>query len=196
MRRRRAKVCTCWAGCGTGASTAALHAMLPAARITGLDASAAMLEKARAKPRPNTVTFAHSPIEALAAGDMRLDGPFDGAPAAYLVRNLADPDAVLGGLRTQSRPGAPLAVHDYSVADSRRARLVWNAVCWGVTIPAGRLIAADTGLYRYLWRSVRPFDGAPGFRVRLARAGFDGVWGTTMPGWQRDIEHTFVGRAP
>jgi ubiquinone/menaquinone biosynthesis C-methylase UbiE len=182
------------AGCGTGASTAALHAMLPAARITGIDASAAMLEAARAKQWPDTVTFVHAPVEKLA--DAELDGPFDGILAAYLLRNLADPDGALEALRTRLRAGAKLAVHEFSVRDSVRACLTWHAVCWGIIIPAGRLAAGDARLYRYLWRSALAFDGSAEFRARLRRAGFTGVCSTTMPGWQRGIEHTFVGEAP
>jgi ubiquinone/menaquinone biosynthesis C-methylase UbiE len=90
------------------------------------------------------------------------------------------------------RPGGTLAVHEYSVRDSLRARAVWHAVCWTVIIPAGTLATADATLYRHLWRSVCAFDGAGRFRGRLRQAGFTGVRGETMTGWQRDVVHTFL----
>jgi ubiquinone/menaquinone biosynthesis C-methylase UbiE len=182
------------AGCGTGASTAALLSVAPEAEIVAVDASAGMLEEAAAKSWPASVRFVHTPIEGLA--DAGVDGPFDGILAAYLLRNLADPDAQLRTFRTLLRPGATLAVHEYSVRDSRPATAVWDAVCWGIIIPAGWQQTRDTTLYRHLWRSVRTFDGAADFRRRLNAAGFAGVGSETMPGWQRNIVHTFLADAP
>ncbi len=181
------------AGCGTGASTAALLEAAPHAEIVAVDASAGMLEQAEAKSWPDSVRFVHSPIESIA--DAGVDGPFDGILAAYLLRNLDDPDAQLRRFAGLLRPGATLAVHEYSVRDSRAAQAIWTAVCWGIIIPAGRLQTGDSTLYRHLWRSVNTFDGAADFQRRLAAAGFAGVHSETMPGWQRNIVHTFLGTA-
>ena len=182
------------AGCGTGASTAALLEAAPHAEIVAVDASAGMLAEAAAKSWPDSVRFVHTPIESLA--DAGVHGPFDGILAAYLLRNLDDPDAQLRAFREILRPGATLAVHEYSVRDSRAAAAIWNAVCWGIIIPAGWRRTRDSTLYRHLWRSVKTFDGAAAFQRRLAAAGFTGVHSETMPGWQRDIVHTFLGDAP
>jgi ubiquinone/menaquinone biosynthesis C-methylase UbiE len=182
------------AGCGTGASTAGLLAAAPEAEIIAVDASAGMLDEARAKRWPPSVRFVHSPIEALA--DAGVDGPFDGILAAYLLRNLSDPDAQLRRFRALLRPGATLAVHEYSVADSRLAGAVWNAVCWGIIIPMGWRQTRDTTLYRHLWRSVNAFDGAGRFRDRLQDNGFTGIHSETMSGWQHNIVHTFLAGAP
>jgi ubiquinone/menaquinone biosynthesis C-methylase UbiE len=182
------------AGCGTGASTAALLAVAPKAEIVAVDASTGMLAQAAAKPWPSNVRFVESRIEDLA--DAGVSGPFDGILAAYLVRNLADKDAQLWRFREFLRPGGTLAVHEYSVRDSRLATLLWNAVCAAVIIPSGRLRSGDTALYRYLRRSVNEFDGAARFCDRLRANGFDVVRSETMPGWQRNIVHTFLGRAP
>ena len=181
------------AGCGTGASTAALLAAAPGARIVGVDASAGMLAEARAKSWPESVAFVHARVEELAEAGVR--GPFDGIFAAYLIRNLADPDAALRSLRALLRPGGLLVVHDYSLGGPP-ARLVWHAVCWTVIIPAGRLLTGDAGLYRYLWRSALTFDDPYAFASRLRRAGFTGVRVATMTGWQRGIAHAFQARRP
>jgi ubiquinone/menaquinone biosynthesis C-methylase UbiE len=181
------------AGCGTGASTAALLAVAPRARITAIDASAAMLAQARAKTWPGTVEFVHTPVEDLDAAGVR--GPFDAIFAAYLLRNLADPDTQLKALHGLLRPGGHLAVHEYSVRDSRRARWVWNAVCAAIVIPAGKLATGDATLYRHLRRSVLAFDGVGDLCDRVARAGFTDVRTGTMPGWQRGVAHTVLGKA-
>ncbi|MBV8789654.1 MAG: class I SAM-dependent methyltransferase [Mycobacterium sp.] len=182
------------AGCGTGASTAALLAVAPEAEIVAVDASRGMLDAALAKNWPASVRFVHSPIEELAQHGVT--GPFDGILAAYLIRNVADRDAQLRRFRQLLRPGGTLAVHEYSVRDSRAATGIWHAVCWGIIIPSGWWRTRDTALYRYLWRSVLEFDGAARFRGRLADAGFAGVHSETMPGWEANIVHTFLADAP
>ncbi|MCB0925245.1 MAG: class I SAM-dependent methyltransferase [Mycobacterium sp.] len=182
------------AGCGTGASTAALLEAAPHARIVAVDASSGMLEQASAKSWPDSVEFVHSPIEGLS--DAGVVGPFDGILAAYLLRNLADPDAQLSRFRELLAPGATLAVHEYSVADSRAAQMIWDAVCWAIIIPSGWRQTGDNRLYRHLWRSVKTFDGAADFQRRLVAAGFTGVHSETVPGWQSNIVHTFLGVAP
>jgi ubiquinone/menaquinone biosynthesis C-methylase UbiE len=112
------------------------------------------------------------------------------------VRNLPDPDAQLRAFRTLLRPGATLAIHEYSVRDSAVATAVWNAVCLTVIIPLGRLRTGDATLYRHLRRSVIAFDGASAFRNRLHDNGFTNVHSATMPGWQRNVVHTFLADAP
>jgi ubiquinone/menaquinone biosynthesis C-methylase UbiE len=182
------------AGCGTGASTAALLAAAPEAEIVAVDASAGMLDQARAKAWPDSVRFVHSRIEDL--DQAGVDGPFDGIFAAYLLRNLADPDATLVRFRELLRPGATLAVHEYSVRDSVLATAVWNAVCWGVVIPLGKLRTGHAALYHHLRRSVNGFDGAVAFRNRLRSNGFTAIHSETMSGWQRGVVHTFLADAP
>lgn len=179
-------------GCGTGASTAALLAAAPQARITAVDASAGMLDQARQARWPSGVSFVHARAEELTAAGVR--GPFDGIFAAYLVRNLPDPDPALAGIRDLLAPGAPLAVHDYALDGRARSRAIWTAVCWTVIIPAGKVATGRAALYRYLWRSVLRFDTAGALAGRLRRHGLVDVRVATMPSWERGIVHTIVGR--
>lgn len=182
------------AGCGTGASTAALLAVAPRAEITAVDASGEMLERARRKNWPSTVRFVHAPVAELADAGVR--GPFDGILAAYLIRNLADPIAQLRSFRDLLRPGGTLAVHEYSVRDSLVASAVWQAVCLGIIIPAGFMSTGDSTLFQHLRRSVVAFDGARQFQRKLGEAGFISVHEETMTGWQREIVHTFLATRP
>lgn len=175
-------------GCGTGASTRALLRAAPLARITAVDASAGMLRRARAKRWPAQVRFLHRSAEQLP--ELR-EGPFDAVLAAYLFRNVTDPDRVLAAVRGRLRPGGRLAVHEYSLSGSVVHRSLWTAVCQGVILPLGTL-TGDRALYRHLWRSVLGFDTAPAFADRLSRAGFTGVRVAPAAGWQTGIVHTFL----
>ncbi|MCZ7415868.1 MULTISPECIES: methyltransferase domain-containing protein [unclassified Streptomyces] len=177
-------------GCGTGASTRALLRAAPRARITAVDASPGMLRRALEKPWPATVRFRHLRAEEASTGG---DGPYDAVFAAYLFRNVTDPDDVLRTARCLLRPGGRLAVHEYSLSGSAPHRALWTAVCRGAIIPAGTL-GGDGALYRHLWRSVLDFDTVPAFCARLAEAGFTGVRAVPVAGWQTGIVHTFLAR--
>ncbi|KIH99831.1 ubiquinone biosynthesis methyltransferase UbiE [Streptomonospora alba] len=181
-------------GCGTGASTAALAHAYPRAEIIGVDASEGMLARARAKGWGPGVRFVHARAEDLTAGG--LGGPSDAVFAAYLLRNCPDPDAALAAVSGLLKPGGRIALHEYSVADSAAARVVWSLVCWGVVIPLGRVATGRSALYRYLWRSVLEFDGAARLRRRMREAGLENVRTLALTGWQRGIVHTFLGAVP
>ncbi|MEU0052136.1 class I SAM-dependent methyltransferase [Streptomyces sp. NPDC006309] len=180
-------------GCGTGASTAALRSVLPAAHITAVDASAGMLDRAAAKPWASEVTFVRAPAEGLA--EAGVSGPFDAVFAAYLFRNVSDPDAVLTTARDLLAPGGRLGVHEYTLSGRRADRAVWTLVCRGLVQPTASALG-DGELYRHLWRSVVEFDTADRFAGRVRAAGFEHVRALPLPGWQTGITHTFVARRP
>lgn len=180
--------------CGTGLSTAALVKTYPRAAITGLDASEGMLAVARRKPALAGVRFVCG--DAMDPAASGVAGPFDGVLMAYGIRNMPDADLCLQRLFALLRPGGVVCFHEYSVADSLRARLVWNAVSLGVIIPAGLVTSPSSDIYRYLRRSVNAFDGVERFQRRLAAAGFTQVRSATMDGWQTGIVHSFLARRP
>ncbi|MET9549170.1 methyltransferase domain-containing protein [Streptomyces sp. NPDC006627] len=180
-------------GCGTGASTDALLRAAPLAEIVAVDASRGMLGRAEAKRWPPGVSFVHAAAEDLDRAGVR--GPFDAVFAAYLFRNLADPDAVLAATRELLSPQGRLGVHEYTLSGRTIDRAVWTAVCHGVVLPAGTL-TGDRRLYRHLFRSVVDFDTAAAFAARVRRAGFREVRVLPMPGWQTGIAHTVTAQAP
>ncbi|PWI13148.1 ubiquinone biosynthesis methyltransferase UbiE [Streptomyces sp. Act143] len=180
-------------GCGTGASTAALTEVLPDAEITAVDASAGMLERAAAKRWPAGVRFVQSPAERLAQAGVR--GPFDAVFAAYLFRNVTDPDAVLASVHGVLAAGGRLAVHEYTLSGRAVDRAVWTGVCRGLVLPVATLLG-DGDLYRHLWRSVVEFDTAGDFAARVRGARFTDVRVLPLPGWQTGITHTVVARRP
>ncbi len=187
-------------GCGSGASTRALLDVLnddgAAVDLVGLDASAGMLAEATSKAWPDGVRFVLGRAEELASStsDWGMQRRWDGALAAYLFRNVCDPDTVLRAVHDQLVPGGVLVAVDYSVAGSRHARWLWSLVCWLIVVPLSAVTSRQTRLYRYLWRSVLDFDSVPQFAARIRRAGFTEVEVRTVPGWQHDILHTFRAR--
>lgn len=189
-------------GCGSGASTAALLAEVTRqgveARILGIDGSAGMLDQARAKAWPATVTFAQGLAEdtAQVCASAGLEGQLDGVFAAYLLRNVTDRDALLRALHDQLRPGGTLVVHEYSVAGRPVSQAIWTMVCRGVVVPLGWLTSRRTRLYSYLWRSVMDMDPVETVMQRFIDAGFVDVRTRSVQGWQRGIIHTFHGRRP
>jgi ubiquinone/menaquinone biosynthesis C-methylase UbiE len=180
--------------CGTGRSTEALVRTYPAADVVALDASEGMLAVARGKRWSPRVRFVLG--DATDPGAAGCGGPYDGILMAYGIRNVPDPDRCLANLLDLLAPGGAICFHEYSVADSRRARLLWQVVSRAVIAPLGVLTARETQIYRYLRKSVMAFDGVRAFEARLRRAGFVEVRTEPMDGWQRGIVHSFLGRRP
>lgn len=182
-------------GCGSGASTRALalelHRRKRPIRVLGADASVGMVDVAARKRWPRGVDFVVADAHHL-DGEAQARGPYDGVLAAYLLRNVPDPDRTLRRVHALLRPGGVLVVHDYSVRGNPVAATVWTLVCWLVVVPLGWVTARHTRLYRYLWRSAFAFDTMPGLLARLERCGFTDVRVLPGAGWQRGILHTVV----
>lgn len=180
--------------CGTGLSTKALVRQYPSAEIVGLDASAGMLEKARRKQELSRVRFVEG--DAMYPRGAGLAGPFDAILMAYGIRNMPDPDLCLKRVIDLLAPGGRICFHEYSVADSLRSRVIWNAVAGTVIIPFGAIASRNPSIFRYLRRSVVAFDGVSAFEDRLRSAGFVSVRTEPMDGWQRGIVHSFLAERP
>ena len=180
--------------CGTGLSTAELRAAYPDAQITGLDASAGMLERAREKEELSDVEWIHgNAMDPAASG---AEGPYDGILMAYGIRNVPDPDLCLERLSGLLADGGTICLHEYSVRGSMWAAGVWNFVTLGVVIPLGLIFAGTTKIFRYLRRSVLDFDSVSQLEDRLRKAGFQSVRTEPMSGWQRGVLHSFLARGP
>ncbi len=178
--------------CGTGLSTKALAKTYPSAQIDALDASTGMLGYARQKRYAANVQFIHGDASDPAAAG--LHGLYDGILMAYGIRNLPDRDGALMRLYNLLKPGARIVFHEYSVADSKRARAIWELVSRTIIIPSGRIATGDGSLYEYLRESVIEFDGIQNFESRLRAHGFKNVKTMPMNGWQRGIVHSFVAQ--
>ncbi|MFK7998697.1 MAG: class I SAM-dependent methyltransferase [Polyangiales bacterium] len=178
--------------CGTGLSTEALRDTYSDAAITGLDASEGMLSKARRKSLGASYVLGDA-TDPAAVG---CKGPYDGILMAYGIRNIPDPDTCLRNLLSLLKPGGRIVFHEYSVADSKLRKGIWNAVSWGIVRPGGLITAPKSKIYSYLQRSVNEFDGVRAFEARLSRAGYVNIRTEGMDGWQTGIVHSFIAERP
>ena len=152
--------------CGTGdLALADLHA--GAARVTGLDFSERMLERARAKS--SEVEWVQGDALALPFAD----GTFDAATVGFGVRNLDDLEAGLRELRRVLRQGGRLGILE--ITRPRGLLRPFYKLWFDGLIPlAGKLLPGGSA-YTYLPASVRRFPEAKDFAELMQSAGFEQV---------------------
>jgi len=154
------------AACGTGdLAVASLRA--GAARVTGLDFSERMLERARRK----------APHAEWVRGDMLAlpfaDGTFDAATVGFGVRNVADLPLALRELRRVLRPGGRVAVLE--ITRPRGPLKLFYSLWFDRIVPLlGRLLPGGEA-YSYLPASVKRFPGADELAGMMREAGFSDV---------------------
>jgi demethylmenaquinone methyltransferase/2-methoxy-6-polyprenyl-1,4-benzoquinol methylase len=151
--------------CGTGDLAVAAAAV--GGRVTGVDFSERMLERARRKSQA---------VEWLQADALALpfaDDSFDVATAGFGVRNFEDLEAGLRELRRVLRSGGRLGVLE--ITQPRGALRPFFRVWFDRIVPlAGKLLPGG-GAYTYLPASVRRFPGPGDLAAALERAGFSDV---------------------
>jgi len=151
--------------CGTG--DLAIAAARRGGRVTGLDFSEPMLERARRKA-PD-LTWVRGDVLAMPFPD----GGFDAATVGFGVRNVEDLPAALAELRRILRPGGRLGILEITRPRGLLApfyRLWFDAVVplLGKVLPGGRA-------YTYLPASVRRFPGPEELAELIEGAGLRDV---------------------
>ena len=159
-------------GCGTGASTAALLLGARPRGDRGRGRFSRHVGRASAKRWPAAVTLRAQPHEDLA--DAGVVGPFDGIFAAYLVRNLADPDPLLQLLRAAAPGSAACRARLLGARLPRGHRRVEHGVL-AVIIPAGRLRSGDDGFTATSGAASTSSTAPQSSGDRLRRNGFTDV---------------------
>lgn len=148
--------------CGTG--DLALAARRLGARVTGVDFSERMLERARRKA-PD-VEWVRGDVLALPFAS----GEFDAATVGFGVRNVENVEGALAELRRVLRAGARVGILE--ITRPRGVLAAFYRLWFDVLIPlAGKVLPGGVA-YRYLPASVRRFPGPEEFAGLLGRAGF------------------------
>ena len=158
--------------CGTG--DLAVAALEAGARVTGLDFSERMLERARRKSAE--VEWMQGDALALPFGD----GSFDAATVGFGVRNLDDLEGGLAELRRVLQAGGRVGILEITRPSGLLApfyRLWFD----GLVPLLGKLLPGGSA-YTYLPASVRRFPGPEDLAGMLRAAGFEDVRWKTFAG--------------
>jgi demethylmenaquinone methyltransferase / 2-methoxy-6-polyprenyl-1,4-benzoquinol methylase len=151
--------------CGTG--DLALASLRAGGRVTGIDFSERMLERARRKS---------SEIEWVRGDALALpfeDDSFDAATVGFGVRNLEDLERGLSELVRVLRPGGRVGVLE--ITRPQGALEPFYNVWFGKVVPVlGKLLPGGSA-YTYLPASVKRFPGPEGLADLLLEAGFSDV---------------------
>ena len=151
--------------CGTG--DLALAAEAEGGRVTGLDFSERMLERARRKS--STVEWVRGDLLELPFPD----GSFDAATVGFGLRNVEDLGRAVAELRRVLRPGGRLGILDV-VRPAGPAALFYR-VWFDRLIPlAGKLLPGGAA-FTYLPASVRRFPGPDHLAAQVEAGGFEPV---------------------
>jgi demethylmenaquinone methyltransferase/2-methoxy-6-polyprenyl-1,4-benzoquinol methylase len=160
--------------CGTGDMTAALVKLRPAGGepVTGLDFSAEMLDRARAK-------FAGVNVHWVEGDAMQLpfpDASFDLVTAAFGFRNLTNYADGLREMARVLRPGGSLGILECNQPNGLRGvGYLWYL--HSVLPRVGGWISGKRAAYAYLPASIARFPRPPQMLAMLAEAGFaDATW--------------------
>ena len=151
--------------CGTG--DLALAAERAGGRVTGLDFSERMLERARRKSA--SVRWVRGDALALPFAD----GSFDAVTVGFGIRNVDDLEAGLRELARVLRPGGRLGCLEIT-RPRGLLRLFFRLWFDGLVPLAGKVLPGGAA-YTYLPASVRRFPGPEDLAELMRRAGFEDV---------------------
>ncbi|HVT38327.1 MAG TPA: ubiquinone/menaquinone biosynthesis methyltransferase [Gemmatimonadaceae bacterium] len=156
--------------CGTGDLAFAAAAVVPGARVTGVDASGRMIELARGRARgaPAPV-FVEGDMAHLSLGDSSVDA----VTAGYAFRNAPDHRAALAEAGRVLRPGGLLITLDFFRPRSQFWRFLFLSYLRAAGNAAGWWWHREPVAYGYIAPSIDAFVSWQHFSADLMAAGFD-----------------------
>lgn len=162
--------------CGTGDLAFALAAR--GASVTGLDVTFRMIQLARLKAGPSSLTPPplSPPPPSFLTGDMMAlpfaDGQFDLVTTGYGLRNVPDIRKAIGEIHRVLRPGGVVVSLDFNRPSHRGVRAVYLGYLTIVGSALGWLLHRDPDTYRYIPESIRRYPGADAVASLMVQEGF------------------------
>lgn len=178
--------------CGTGDLSLTLSGKASgAAQIVGLDFCRPMLEIAAAKSLKLGATIPFIEADALVLPFR--DRTFDGVTIAFGLRNLASVESGLVELLRVLKPGALVAVLEFSKPKYAVFRGLFRIYFTRLLPFVGGLISGSKGAYQYLPDSVSRFPDQDELLTLMREAGFEEVTYKNLTG---GIAALHLGRRP
>jgi demethylmenaquinone methyltransferase / 2-methoxy-6-polyprenyl-1,4-benzoquinol methylase len=153
------------AACGTG--DLALEAERRGGKVTGLDFSERMLDRARAKS--DSIEWIQGDVMALPYDE----AAFDAATIGFGIRNVSDLEGGLRELARVLRPRGRLAVLE--ITRPRGLLRPFFRLWFDVLVPLAGKVLPGGSAYTYLPASVRRFPGPDDLADAMRRSGFENV---------------------
>jgi demethylmenaquinone methyltransferase/2-methoxy-6-polyprenyl-1,4-benzoquinol methylase len=164
--------------CGTGkVSTALLKVVGPTGRVTGLDFSPGMIDRAR-RERPSAPNLSFVVGDALAIPFA--DDAFDASTIAFGMRNLPDYARGFSEMARVVRPGGRVVCLEISRPRSALGRAIQRWFDWVVPI-IGRVMGQGSA-YAYLVASTRGYPGPDRIAAIMREVGLEDVRWTPLSG--------------
>jgi len=143
-------------GTGTGEVLLRFCRRFDISKGVGIDISEKMLEIARRKAAraglSDRLTFLNRPAE-----ETGLDGAFDCATTAFVLRNVDDLGALFREMARLVKPGGTVLALELTVPQNRFLRLPYGAFIRHLLPAAGGFLTGERGAYRYLGESILRF---------------------------------------
>ncbi|PWI42727.1 ubiquinone/menaquinone biosynthesis methyltransferase [Streptomyces sp. ICBB 8177] len=152
---------------GTGTSGMALTA--EGASVVACDFSEGMLAIGRRR---------HPAMDFVVGDGHRLpfaDGSFDAVTISFGLRNVTDPESVLGEMLRVTRPGGVLTVCEFSLPVTPVRRALFTAYLRWIVPMTGRRVSSNPEAYVYLAESIRDWPSPDRLAGRIAAAGWQRV---------------------
>ena len=158
--------------CGSGDVALALQRAIPDANVTGLDFSAPLLAKAKARGVRHTVEgdALHLPWES---------AHFDAVTLAFGLRNFSDRKQGLHEIARVLRPGGTFALLEFS-PPPLPWRIFWDFYLFYFMPAVAQLLTRQGDSFRYLARSIAEFPPPSGLHRELSASGFKLLYARTF----------------